>query len=152
MLVDSNDSPVHAAPLDEPCHRADKCRYCRLRRAIEDVRRDLARVPSGAPILTAIGLAVPAVEAWSLCGKRPNVSERAWVQGMEEGRPPYTRSRLKEWTYGTDRPSLRLETDRAVAEMQRVVQDLDLLERRSPVGFGARRADLREWSSGETPR
>jgi hypothetical protein len=95
--------------------------------------------------LSAVGLAVPAIEAWYLCGREQNVSENAWAQGLKERRRPYTRNRLKELAYGTDRPSLALETSGAIDEMHRVAQDLGQLERKFPVGFGSLLRDLRAW-------
>ena len=141
LVVDAHDSPLHAGEPHLACEAADTCRLCRIRRRIELCRDSLASLPSYGPIPTAVGLAVPAVEAWYLCGKEQNVSENAWVQR----RAPYTKERLKELVYGTDRPSLALETECAKREMRRVVADLALLEREFPVGFGALAADLGSW-------
>jgi hypothetical protein len=69
---------------------------------------------------------------------------------MDERRLPYTRAKLKTLLCGTDRPSLRLETERACAEMRRVVGDLGLLETKFPVGFGAMAADVRAWTKDQS--
>ncbi len=149
VVLDSNRSPVHGGPVDGPCENVDACRLCMVRRSIDRVMRELSPVPSEEPIRIAVGLAVPAIEAWYLCGENPNVSENAWVLGMQENRPPYTRPDLKQEVYGTDRPSLALETQRATEEMQRVVQDLGLLERKFPQGFGALLSGLRLWRESD---
>ena len=73
------------------------------------------------------------------------MSENAWVQARTEGRWLYRKGALKESVYGTDRPGLDLETRRATEEMTRVAADLDGLERKFPIGFGALRRDLRAW-------
>jgi len=94
-----------------------------------------------------VGLAVPAIEAWYLCGasQRARVSENIWFQAMREGRQAYSQSRLKEWVYGTERPSLELATNRGMEEMRRVVGDMARLERTFPAGFGALLRDLQSW-------
>jgi len=145
VVLDSNRSPVHEGPVDGPCENPDTCRLCMVRRNIDRVMTELSPVPSQEPIRIAVGLAVPAIEAWYLCGKNPNVSENAWVVGMRENRLPYTKAQLKQEAYGTDRPSLALETERATEEMRRVAENLGLLERKFPQGFGALRSDLRRW-------
>jgi len=146
VVVDSNSSPVHTGPTDRPCANAARCRLCRTRSLIAEVRDSLTPVPGQGPIRTAVGLAVPAIEAWYLCGREPNVSENAWAQGMREDRLPYTKSQLKKQVYGSERYSLAMETRRATDQMRRVAGDLGLLERKFPVGFGSLASDLRGWS------
>ena len=145
VVLDSNRSPVHEGPFGEDCQGWQECRLCQVRRRISQAKTSLKPVSYRGPLLTAIGLAVPAIEAWYLCGENPNVSENAWIVGMREDRPPYTRSQLKQEAYGTQRASLALETERATEEMHRVVANLDQLERKFPQGFGALRSDLRGW-------
>jgi hypothetical protein len=147
-VVDSNASPVHDAS-GTACDRPD-CRLCGMRKAIADVQRSLRPLEDLPPIKTAVGLAVPAIEAWCLCGSNPNVSEGAWVRGMDERHLPYTATELKGLLYDTERPSLPRETERACAEMRRVVTDLELLERKFPVGFGALLADVRAWTKDQS--
>lgn len=53
---------------------------------------------------TAIGMAVPAIEAWYLFGKEGAVSEAAWINGRRSGKKPYDSQWLKLRAYGTDRP------------------------------------------------
>jgi hypothetical protein len=52
---------------------------------------------------------------------------------------------LKRLIYGTERPSLKLETERARAAAIRVAEDLGELEARFPNGFGPLAAELRRW-------
>jgi hypothetical protein len=93
-------------------------------------------------VLRGVGIAVPAIEAWYLCGRDPSVSEAAWAAGKAAGRAPYTRAELKWRVYGTDRPSLPFETARALAEVERHRRDSRLLEYDFP-SFAALATDLR---------
>jgi hypothetical protein len=93
----------------------------------------------------ALGAAVPAIEAWYLLGRRRGVTEAAWAAGQRSRRLPYTRNQLKQWVYGTDRPSLALETQHAEAEARRLCTDLDQLAVAFPIGVGELLRELRSW-------
>ena len=95
--------------------------------------------------MRAIGVCVPALEAWLLCGRDTSVTEAAWLAGQQSGRLPYTRRELKWRVYGTERPSLEFETRRAVQEVSRHRGDVRRLENDFPNGFGALARDLRGW-------
>lgn len=149
VVVDSDDSVVHTVAHDAPGYFHPHCRMCHVRAVF---RRTVKRLPrrrvSGAPrasMLRCVGIAVPAVEAWYLCGRAPDVTEAAWVSGLERGRTPYTRRELKQRVYGTDRPSLNLEIDCALKEVARHRGDVRRLEADFPSGFGALAEDLRSW-------
>ena len=76
------------------------------------LRQTREKARKGRPELkVATGLTVPAIEAWYLVGKNHQVGEAAWITGLIAGRPPFTRPQLKQLVYGTDRPSLELETN-----------------------------------------
>jgi hypothetical protein len=138
IVVDSNHSPCHTN-LDAGT-RCD-CRMCLLRERLAETSARLARRPSGPEISIAVGLAVPAIEAWYRCGNDPHVSEAAWCTHTAG----YTTRRLKEDVYGTQQPSLDLETRVAVREASRVAGQLGLLEQSFPQGFGALATDIRGW-------
>lgn len=146
VVVDSDDSVVHTAEHDRPDYFHPLCRMCRLRAVFRQTTRKLPPARGRARVLRGIGVAVPAVEAWYLCGRRtdPDVSEQAWIDGQAKGRPPYTRAQLKYRVYGTDRPSLVLETQCALREIARHLPDTRRLEFDFP-GFAALAADLRGW-------
>ena len=93
----------------------------------------------------AVGIAVPAVEAWYRCGLDPHVTEAAWIASLPSGPFPYTTRSLKEDVYGTSRLSLELETRCATKEARRLAQNLQLLEQCFPTGFGALTRDVRSW-------
>lgn len=141
VVVDSNDSPLHTPAHDEPNGFDQQCRLCRLRHVTANTVKHLAPRTHAPNLRTAIGLAVPAIEAWYLCGKDPHVSEAVWTTGTAS----YTKRKLKEMAYGRSRPFHTLETQVAVSESQRLLEQFDLLEQLFPVGFGALAQDVRGW-------
>ena len=147
VVVDSDRSPMHLQAHTEPDGAEEKCRLCQVTRIIRRVQGELRpRDPYGR-LKTAIGLAVPQIEAWYLVGRDPHVTEAAWISGLKHGKFPYAREHLKKQVYGTDRPSLELETRRAKEEAERIVREgkLPLLEESFPGGFGALARDVRNW-------
>lgn len=151
IVVDADDSPVHTAAHEAPGHHHPLCRICRLRAVFRRATRTLPPARGRAGVLRAVGLAVPALEAWLLCGRAEGVTEAAWVEGRAAGRLPYTRRELKLQVYGTSRPSLAWECVRAVAEARRHASDVRRLEHDFPEGFGALARDLRSWRSPVPP-
>jgi len=145
VVVDSDDSPVHSAAHEATGYYHPYCRICRLRAVFRRVLRHLPPAHGRDRVLRAVGVAVPAVEAWYLCGRDTSVTEEAWVTGMAVGRLPYTRRDLKWRVYGTERPTLPHEMKRAVQEAQRHRGDLRRLENDFPRGFGSLARDLRSW-------
>lgn len=149
LVVDSNASPPHLAEHDPPALANPACRLCQLRQIVKQLSNALRPVPDRTFIRTVIGLAVPAIEAWYLCQRDARVGETAWRGGLMQGSLPYTNNDLKQSVYGTDRPSLKLETERAVEEANRLAGNLDALERLFPDGFGAFARDVRNWQPTE---
>ncbi|HVZ64894.1 MAG TPA: hypothetical protein VG936_10010 [Lacunisphaera sp.] len=159
VVVDSDDSVVHTPAHEAPGYHHPFCRICRLRHAFRRTVKNLPPrrpasaaanpgQPGEARVLRAIGLAVPAIEAWYLCGRDTSITEAAWLEGQASGRPPYTRRELKWRVYGTDRPTLPFEVKRAVQEVSRHRGDVRRLENDFPAGFGALARDLRAWTIG----
>jgi hypothetical protein len=142
VVVDSDDSVVHTLEHDAPDYFHPHCRMCHLRAVYRRTTKRLPRAHGRDRVIRAVGVAVPAVEAWYLCGRDDSVSEAAWIVGQERGRLPYTRPQLKWRVYGTDRPSLPLETACAVREAERLQHDTRRLEHDFP-GFAALATDLR---------
>ncbi len=142
VVVDSDDSVVHTAVHDRPDYFHPQCRMCELRAVFRRTAKKLPSAHGRARVLRAVGIAVPAIEAWYLCGRDEAVSEAAWLVGQESGRQPYSRAELKWRVYGTDRPSLPQETCCALHEVQRHRRDLRRLENDFP-GFAALAGDLR---------
>ena len=147
VVVDSDDSVVHTAEHDRPEYFHPQCRLCQLRAIFRQTSKRLPPAHGREHLLRCIGVAVPAIEAWYLCGRDDSVREAAWVEGQARGTLPYTRAELKLRVYGTDRPSLPYEIDCALREVARHRPDTRRLEYDFP-GFAALAADLRRWKPG----
>jgi hypothetical protein len=145
LVIDSDFEPVHLLAHDDPGGEDKDCRLCELRRVVGHVQGALRPVPNRNSLKVAIGMAVPAIEAWYLFGKDPHVSEAAWIMGLQTRKFPYTKQQLKRSIYGTDRPSIELETACAIRESQRVSQSLDEFEAYFPNGFGPLARAVRSW-------
>lgn len=148
FIVDSNGSPPHLASHEPPNQREPKCRLCQLRGIAEEELRKVRPRSSGPTLKIAIGLAVPAIEAWLLCGADPHVTEAAWINLLQQpkhGGMPYTKGSLKQQLYGTSHPSLVLETEKMKEAATRLCADLSGIEKLFPHGFGALLRSLRSW-------
>ena len=143
VVVDSDDSVVHGAVHERPDYFHPQCRMCQLRAVFRQTAKKLPPAHGRERVLRGIGVAVPAIEAWYLCGRDASVSEAAWVMGQESGRQPYSRAELKWRVYGTDRPNLPHEIRCALHEVERHRRDPRRLEHEFP-GFAALARDLRE--------
>lgn len=144
VVVDSDDSVVHQIDHERDGAFHPHCRLCRLTAAFRQATKKLPPARGRSRILRGIGVAVPAIEAWYLSGRDAAVTESAWVQGQANGRLPYTRADLKFRVYGTDRPTLALETKCALREVKRILPDTRRLEHDHP-GFASLARDLRSW-------
>ncbi|MBC8009702.1 MAG: hypothetical protein H7067_06370 [Burkholderiales bacterium] len=144
VLVDADDTEVHTAAHEAPGYFHPRCRLCQLRAAFRRTTKNFPPVHGRPRVLRAMGLAVPAAEAWYLCGQEPIVGEDTWLAGRETGRAPYTRRELKYRVYGTERPNLQQAVASATAAARRHARDLRRLENDFP-GFAALAADLRSW-------
>lgn len=145
VVVDSDDSPIHQEMHEQPGGTEKGCRLCQLREAVARVQKQLNPISGRERIKTAIGVAVPALEAWYRCGLDPHATEGDWIRGLQVGIGLSSRNRLKREVYGIERPGETLARTRATEEAQRVVQNLTLLESLFPAGFGALARDVRGW-------
>lgn len=146
VVVDSDDSVVHTEEHDRPDYFHPLCRICKLRAVFRQTVKRLPPSNGRTKVLRGVGVAVPAIEAWYLCGKDERVTEQAWIDGQEQQTPPYTRAELKQRVYGTERPTLDLETQCAIREMHRHAKDYRRLQNDFP-GFGSLVTDLRQWEA-----
>ncbi len=148
LIVDSNGTPPHLSSHDAPDGSERQCRLCQLRRITDEALRKVRPRAASPPLKVALGLAVPTIEAWLLCGVDPHVTEAAWISGLNEPRRgfmPYTKGGLKSQLYGTSHPSLVLETEKMRAAATRLSADLSGLAKLFPHGFGALLSSLRTW-------
>jgi hypothetical protein len=142
VVSDSDDTPVHVGEHDEK--ENNKCRLCQLRKAVAAA---LTKLNPTKDFKVAIGVPVPAIEAWYLLGINPQVSSNYWLRFQNGEKIRYDRKKLKEQVYGTSRPSLELETKRALEEAIRIVENklLEGLETSFPQGFGKMADEIRNW-------
>jgi hypothetical protein len=151
VVMDSDRTPPHHADHDRPEGDNPDCRMCQLRQVIVRERGRLK--PTGrTPVKVAVGLAVPCIEAWFQCGRDPTVTEAAWLVALRENKFPYDGKRLKQAVYGTDRPSIHLETRRMVEEAQRLASGLFELEKWFPGGFKPFADAVRSWAPPVAPQ
>lgn len=144
VSCDADDSVVHTEAHNAPGYFHPHCRMCQLRGIFRRTTKKLPPAHGRPRVLRAVGVAVPALEAWLLCGREPAVTEAIWLAGQAAGRTPYSRADLKWRVYGTDRPSLPHEIRCALHELERLKRDPRRLEHDFP-GFAALAEDVREW-------
>ena len=142
VLVDADDSEPHPPEHEAAGYFHPRCRLCQLRATVRRATKTLPPARGRARVMRAIGLAVPAAEAWYLCGVEDAVSEIGWCHGRENGLPPYSRRELKARVYGTERPNLQQALQGATAAARRHARDTRRLEYDFP-GFSAMAMDLR---------
>jgi len=145
LVADSNGSPIHQAPHEQPGGEVRACRLCQLRAVREEVLSQLKPRSTFPALKTAIGIAVPTIEAWLLCGADPHASEASQQVELESGHYSRMKSQLKVKLYGTERPSLSDETTHMTAAAWRLAANLNSLQTAFPSGFGTLSRDLRKW-------
>jgi hypothetical protein len=94
---------------------------------------------------TAVGVAVPAIEAWYRCGLDPHVNEARWVGHLSGETINFDKQSLKIDVYGSEQPSLESETAAAVTAARRLTNILDQVEQLFPTGFSCFVSDIRSW-------
>jgi hypothetical protein len=147
VSLDSDYSPVHHLSHEQLGQAVVDCRGCQVREQLSATLNHLKPRTWAAPLQVAVGLAVPQIEAWYRCGLDPAATEAAWLAGQSSGKYPFNSLGLKRDVYGTDRPSLKQETDRATEEARRLARDIQQLETWFRQGFGALAATIRGWTS-----
>jgi hypothetical protein len=146
IVCDADNTGLHDPDREAPAGCGQHCRYCRCHKIIAAVRQQLKPRPRGQELKVAIGLAVPTIEAWYLVGKNHQVGEAQWAVGLQQGgQIPFTSPQLKTMVYKTARPPIELETERAVAEARRIIQDVSAIETAFPKGFGLMAQEIRRW-------
>ncbi len=145
VVVDSDSSPVHL--LDQPANENcdSECRLCLLRNCLGNSLLRVSPVPNRASLRTAVGLAVPSIEAWYRCGLDLHVNEARWTGKLSGERINYSKRSLKVDVYGSDQPSLQAETTAAVEAARRLAHNMDQLSQLFPSGFGCFLTDIRNW-------
>ncbi len=153
VVADSDSTTAHSEAHEAANWNDPDCRLCVLKSEARRIKDRLCDRPGGSDFFLAFGLATPCLEAWLLCGTNPNVSEAAWINAFKSGgKRPYECRQLKRQLYGKDRVSLSEETAVMQREAERLIGQLDLLERNFPGGFGALARDLRAWPKKQPER
>lgn len=144
VIADSDDSPIHQSSHDQAGGEEPGCRLCQLRNVFKQTK--ISSVSGRSELRSAVGIAVPAVEAWYLCGIDQHVSEATWERKLQlSERITYTKNSLKKSVYGTERPTIDVMTRHAIEAATRLVKDLSEIERLFPGGFGSFVNDVRSW-------
>ena len=144
-VLDSDDTPTHNQTHEEAGWNDPDCHSCELHRVILNLRNSLpARQPR--PLKVAIGVAMPAIEAWYQCGIDPHSTEARFARERQDHPNLYhLRRELKTKSYGVFPASEDLARRKAIEHCRRLTESLDGLERLFPAGFGMLARDLRRW-------
>ncbi len=142
VVYDSDDTPVHQK--EHPKDEAEKCRFCILQEKIAFVLKNIKPRPERKPLKIAFGVAVPAIEAWYLCGTKLDTSEDAWKRKLTGEPVRYDRTSLKRKVYG-EKPFKRKQIESAVNEAKRLAKTLESLEEKFPEGFGNLIKEIKLW-------
>lgn len=148
IVRDSDDTPIHRKEHDESNNEeAKKCYFCELRRIVNSELENLTRTPGKENFRIAVGVAVPAIEAWLLCGINPHASEATWINKQKEKDfSTYDdRKHLKVELYDSHIASSKIMTQRGVESAQRLAADIERLETLFPEGFGNMANEIRSW-------
>lgn len=142
VVSDSDDTPVHVEEHERQENL--KCRLCQLRKAVFET---LSELKGDKTFRVAIGVPVPAIEAWYLYGKNPQVYELTWLRKQNGEKITYDRIKLKEEVYISTHAPLETKIILAEKEAKRIVENglLDDLERAFPYGFGSLANEIRSW-------
>ncbi len=147
VVVDSDHTPPINAHDD--ARGETQSRLAAVRECLDETVEHLKPLPRRKRMATAVGLAVPAIEAWLLCGTVRRASEDAWMRFLKRHPHP---ARLRGWKrglkrrlYGTSRPTVRMSTVQGVIAAEKQVRDLARMRQRFEIGFGALIDDLRRW-------
>lgn len=148
VVIDADDSTLHSDEHEQDDADVGDCRHCRFESVFNRVRNNLTPIPGQAPILTAYCTPPPAIEAWYAFGNDPACTEAGWIQKQRANtRAPDEIRRLKQQVYGTNRPSLPLETARAEDCARELVAKIDQFEAYFQNSFGRLATALRNWEA-----
>ncbi len=145
VVIDSDETPLHVRS-HETSDRGDlNCRLCQVNNLVRRELEGLRIIPNREPLKTAVGLAVPAIEAWYRCGVDTHVNENTWGRKLAGESVTYDAKSLKRAVYGSDRASTLIKTEKAVEAAHRLAGNLELLSEHFPIGFGFFLSNLRQW-------
>jgi hypothetical protein len=148
-IADSDDSIVHEVWHDpSKVDSADKhpCRFCLLSELIRQTQSRLKARNVPYPLNVAVGLAVPALEAWLLCGRDPHSVEDRFIRELNQfGKIQTHRRKLKQQLYGTVSYATNQAIPIAIREATRLAANMSQLEKHFPRGFLTFAQQVRAW-------
>lgn len=142
---DSDDTPVHIAQHETI--ENEQCHLCCLQKIVQKSLAELQDFEGKQMLKIAIGIPVPAIEAWLLFGKNLHVSENYWIRFQNGEKIRYDRKKLKVELYGGDRIPEVKRIEISLKAIQRIVENdlLEGLEENFPQGFGKMADEVRNW-------
>jgi hypothetical protein len=144
-VLDSDDTTPHTLEHETKNFTVLGCRYCEMRRKLDALQKSAASVAHRTfPLRIAIGLAVPAIEAWYQCGVDVHSTE-AHFQRLDVKQLYHERKRLKAATYGSVGAQGTVLADRSLQHAQRLCDDIAQIKRLFPCGFGMLARDILLW-------
>jgi hypothetical protein len=154
-VVDSDTTTIHRPDHDPHAAPDPDCRKGEILRKIEAAKRHLAERPGRPePPKLAVGLCVPAIEAWYLCGVDPQVTEANWSRMLGQGKASHARAeklRMKAAVFGPHRISRERQIEIAVGHARRLAPDLHRLRQDFPHGFGLFAQEIEAWRQAASP-
>ncbi len=148
IVCDSDDSPIHKKEHLEPNNKdSERCQLCRLRVVVRATLKTLGSKPGKGNFKVAVGVTVPSIEAWLLCGKNPSASEATWINKQKEkGLNTYNdRRNLKIELYGAAVTSMAIMIECGTEAAKRLAENIKYLEELFPDGFGEIAREIRSW-------
>lgn len=142
VIVDSDDDPIHQSEHAEEGNENSDCRLCIFRKEIAKIQEQITLPHGRERIKTAVGLSVPAIEAWFRCVEDSHITEATWARKLNGEKIGYDRKSLKKDVYGGERS---LTKEKSIEAAQAIVSRLDYLKEVFPQGFGSLVKDIQSW-------
>jgi hypothetical protein len=145
IVADSDNTPLHKREHEKANQADPACRFCILQLIAEQTRSALSAVQHRKPLNIAVGLAIPTIEAWLLCGVDSRGSEAAWHQSNAASYGSSYRKVLKKALYGSEISPQQKRNQIAREAATRLAKDINQLETHFPIGFGLLAEAIRNW-------
>ena len=145
VVADADNAPLHKVEHEQPSQTDARCRFCTLQQIARATMAALKPIPERPLLKIAIGIAVPTIEAWLLCGIDQRGAEAAWHQNELARVGSSYRNVLKKAIYGSEIAPQSTKNQITHEAATRLAQDISLLETHFPIGFGLLANAIRNW-------
>lgn len=145
VVADADNSPLHERQHEESNQPNQDCRFCAMQMVAKLTLQRLPVLSNRAELKVAVGLAIPTIEAWLLCGNDPRGAEAAWHQSDAAKQGATYRKILKTVLYGSEISPQQKRNQIARDADTRLAQDINLLETHFPIGFRPLAEAIRNW-------